>query len=123
MKADVRWENSARTVIRFTFSGDWDWQEFYRVFDLSDPCVPGQTTCALVDLRAVTRIPSDAILHLRGAAQLAESLGGTIVIIATSVPAATLYYLFVSMYRSASARFRLVASDPEAFAILQMPRE
>lgn len=120
MQAEVSWENSARTVLRFTYSGDWDWQVFYHVLE-GEACPTGQTICALIDLRSVTHIPSDAILHLRGAAQFAESIAGTVIVIATSVPATTLYYLFTSMYRSVSAKFRLVASDEEAFAILQMP--
>ncbi len=121
MKADVSWENSTKTVIRFTFSGDWEWGEFYNVFGRLELCPPGQTTCALVDLRAVSRIPSDAILHLRGAAQLAENIGGVVIVIATSVPASTMFHLFVSMYRSVNDKFRLVANDDEAFAILQIP--
>jgi hypothetical protein len=121
MKADVSWENRSKTVIRVTFSGDWDWTEFYKVFDRGESCLPGQTTCALVDLRPVTRIPSDAILHLRGAAQIADRVGGLVIVIATSIPAATMFHLFVSMYRSASNKFRLVTSDEEAHAILQMP--
>jgi hypothetical protein len=121
MKAEVRWENAARTVIRYTFSDSWDWDDFYGAFGQQEACTPGSTTCALVDFRRVSHIPSDAILHLRGAAQLAENIAGVVIVIATSASALTTFHLFVSMYRSVSGKFRLAASDEEAFAILQMP--
>jgi anti-anti-sigma regulatory factor len=121
MYGDVRWENNARTVIRFTFSGEWDWDEFYRVLDQREPCVPGQNTCALIDLRAVRSVPADAVQHLRRAAHMLGTTGGMIIVIATSVNAATTFRLFVTIYRSVAHRFRLVESDRDAFDILQMP--
>jgi len=121
MKADARWENQAKHVIRFTFAGDWNWEDFYGVFDRRDPYPPDQRICFLIDIRAVTRIPSDAVLHMRRFVKLAEQVGGLIIIIATSVPAMMMFRLFVSVYRSASDKFRLVANDEEAYAILQMP--
>ena len=121
MHGSMRWENNARTVIRFTFSGEWDWDEFYRVLDQREPCAPGQTTCALIDLRAVRSVPADAVQHLRRVAHIVGATGGLIIVIATSVNAATTFRLFITIYRSVAHRFRLVESDRDAFDILQMP--
>jgi hypothetical protein len=121
MHGDMRSENKAHTVIRFTFSGAWDWDAFYRVLDQREPCTPGQMTCVLIDLRAVRSIPADAVQHLRRAALMVGATGGLIIVIATSVNAATTFRLFVTIYRSIAHRFRLVESDRDAFDLLQMP--
>jgi len=89
-------------------------QEFTAFFDRSEPACPARLLRA-GRLRAVKRIPSDAIYSpaRRGAACRKSS--GTIVIFATTSPPRR-SILFVCMYRSASARFRLVATT-RAFAI------
>jgi hypothetical protein len=121
MRGELHWENNAHTVLRITFSGAWDWKEFYRVLDGREPCAPGDSTCALIDLRAVRNIPADAVQHLRRAAHIAGETGGLIIVIATSVNAATVFRMFTTIYPSIAPRFRLVESDYAAFDILQMP--
>lgn len=121
MRGSLHWENNAHTVLRFTFSGAWDWDEFYRVLDKREPCPPDATTCALIDLRAVRSIPADAVQHLRRAAHIAGATRGMIVVIATSVNAATVFRMFTTIYPGIAPRFRLVDSDHAAFDILQMP--
>ena len=59
--------------------------------------------------------------HLRRAAQIVGATGGLIIVIATSVNAATTFRLFITIYRTIAHRFRLVESDRDAFEILQMP--
>jgi hypothetical protein len=75
----------------------------------------------LIDLRGVARFPSDAILHLKRAVQLANTISGTIIVIASSTTAATNYHLFITLYKPAGDRFRLVADDAEAYAALGLP--
>ncbi len=122
MKADIRWENEAKTVIRYTYTGDWNWEDFYRILEWRDPDVPhGSEVCVLVDFRQTTRPPSDAILHLKRAAKMAEETEGLIILITNSSALITLYNVFIIVYRAVSRRFRIVSSDREAYAILGLP--
>ena len=120
MDVKIQWENASRTVLRYTLTGSWNWEQFYTIFEqqIKIPAPCDHRLCILIDLRAVTYIPSDAILHLKRAAQMAQTLGGMIVVIATSVTTTTLYCLFVSMYKSAGAQFRLASTIEEAHALL-----
>ncbi len=120
MDAQVRWENEAKSVVRCTFSDDWIWEDFYRLFE-AIPCPGEQRLCMLIDLRSVTHIPSDAVLHLKRAAQMSAGITGMIIVIATETAIQTIYELFVTMYKPISPKFRLVSSDDEAYELLQMP--
>jgi hypothetical protein len=121
MYAKARWVNKTRTVIQYTFSGGWSWDDFYAIFEQAGACESELNICALIDLRAVTNLPTDAILYLKRAARLAERPTGIIIVIATDAHAVTIYQLFVTIYKTLRDKFRLVASEDEAFAILQMP--
>lgn len=121
MDVSVRWINRSRSVVQYTFSGAWAWDDFYAAFEQAEPCDPALNICVLIDLRGVIRLPSDAILNLKRAAHLAERATGVVILIATDVHAVTMYELFLTLYKPLHDKFRLVASEEEALAILQMP--
>ena len=118
MKIAVNWDNAAKTMLRCTFSGDWEWDDFYSFIEKQTikSTDADHGVCFLIDLRPVTHIPSDAILHLKRAAELASEVNGLIVLIASSVEVLTMYRMFVTSYRSVGHKFRLAASDEEAHA-------
>ncbi len=118
MNVTMDWENEARTVLRYTFAGDWDWDDFSAVLvDHSQEFALDQL-CIVIDLRQTTHIPTDAILHLLPAANRAKQIGGKIVVIATSSIAVTTFRMFVTIYRSVGRKFYLAASDEEAATYL-----
>lgn len=121
MNVEVRWLNRDKTVIHYRFSGQWDWEDFYAAFDSDAPCDVMRNICALIDLRGVKRVPTDAILHLKRAAQIAEQASGMIIVIATSGHTIMLYQLFLTIYKPLQAKFRLASDEREALDILQMP--
>ncbi len=118
MNVTMEWENEARTVLRYTFSGDWDWNDFYAILVDHDQETALDRLCVVIDLRKTTRIPTDAILHLQPAATRAKEVGGKIVVIATSSIAVTTFRLFVTIYRSVGGKFYLATSDEEVADIL-----
>ena len=121
MNAASTWESRATALLRVTFSGAWDWKVFYQTFTTElEKCgtASQRRVCILIDLRDVTGIPSDAVLHLRVGARMAEVVEGKIIVIAKSITAVTAYRLFVGMYQTAARKFTLAASDEEAYQIL-----
>ncbi|HVU14803.1 MAG TPA: hypothetical protein VHD90_26185 [Phototrophicaceae bacterium] len=121
MDSELRWENNAHTVIRLSFRGDWNWTDFYAAIEQPDLANQDVTICLIVDLRAVNRIPSDAVLHLKRAAQLIEQVKGAVILIATSNAALTTYQLMITVYKPLAGKIQLVSTDQEAYALLQMP--
>lgn len=122
MNVEIRWENEERTVIRYTYSGDWNWEQFYTVLEtrLHEDKLDSRAT-VLVDFRGITRLPSDMILHLKRAAALAGETQVLVIVIANSAALVTLYNLFVRVYSQIGKRFRLVRNDEEAYALLKLP--
>ena len=120
MNASVQWEQKAASLLRITFGGGWDWDVFYKTFtDQLEQCSADERhLCVLIDLRDVTDIPSDAVLHLKNGARMAEFVEGKIIIIATSIAALTMYRLFVSIYKAVASKFSLAANDAAAYEIL-----
>ncbi len=118
MDVTVSWENEEKSVLRLTLAGVWDWNELYRVIELQqEQCDPNQLS-VVIDMRQMSHIPSDSVLHLQRGAVVAKEVGGKIVIIATSTAAVTMFRLFVNIYRSVGDKLYLVSSDEEAAEIL-----
>ncbi|MBI1257606.1 MAG: hypothetical protein GC204_09060 [Chloroflexi bacterium] len=121
MNAEVKWENEAHSVLRCSFYGDWDWKVFYETVEQRLLFGEAHDPCLIVDVRGVTRIPIDVVLHLKRATQLARDIKGMIVLIATSTAVQTAYQVLMMVNRPLAEKLRLVASDEEAYAILQIP--
>lgn len=123
MIVEIRWEDEARTLIRHTYSGVWDWDDFYTTLEQRpDDLRIGGGVPLIIDVRGIPSFPSDMILHLREAAKMAESTDDLIVVIANSSTLATLFHLFVRVYNRIGRRLRLVNSEEEAYALLYSHR-
>lgn len=124
MNIKTGWEDDAKTIMRYSYSGDWDWDKFYKHLEWRDPHTPTDgSVIMLIDFRGVTRFPSDAILHLKRAAKMAEETHELIILICDSPALMTLFNLFIKMYSSVGKRFRLVTDDEGAYALLKIPSE
>lgn len=119
MNVDIRWDNAAKTIVRYTLSGEWNWNDFYTALAQRPPELKaGSSTTILIDFRAVPRFPSDMISHLRDAAKVAEPASGLIILISNHTTVTTLFNLFVRIYSTVGKRLRLVNNDEEAYAII-----
>ena len=118
MNADVHWENDAHSVLRCTFSGEWDWKVFYTTIEDRIIFDEDHDPCLLIDLRGVPRMPIDMVLHLKRAVQLTSEIKGMVVLIATSISAATMYHVLMTVYKPLATKMRLVTSEEEAYALL-----
>jgi hypothetical protein len=118
MKADVQWVNDAHSVLRCSFSGEWDWNVFYETIEQPTLFNEPHDPCLLIDLRGVPRMPIDMVLHLKRAVQLTQEVKGMVVLIATSVSAVTMFQMLTMVYKPVAAKIRLVSSEEEAYAIL-----
>lgn len=122
MNVEIRWEDEARTLIRHTYSGVWNWDDFYSVLEQRPADLRiGGSVPMIIDVRGVTSFPSDMILHLREAAKMAEITDDLIIVIANSSTLTTLFHLFVRVYNRIGRRLRLVNTEAEAYALLHMP--
>ncbi len=118
MNVTIQWENAAKSVLRYTFEGVWDWHDFHAAFDQQREEFSLSNLCIVIDLRKTLHFPSDAVLHLRRMAELANSISGIMIVIATSAPIVTIFQVFMVIYHSVSDKFHIASSDEEVYRIL-----
>jgi anti-anti-sigma regulatory factor len=122
VNVDIRWENDAKTIIRHTYSGKWDWKDFYTALEHRSPDLQASTGVkTLIDLREVSHFPSDTILHLRDAAKQTKATDGLIVVISNNSALMTLFHVFIRVYSRIGKRLRLVTNEEAAYALLNPP--
>jgi hypothetical protein len=107
--------------LEYTFEGDWNWKQFYDALQPVQLLRGTGSADIVVDMRTISQLPMDAVLHLKPAVQMAERHDGKYVIIAKGSAAQTLFLSFTSIYSSLAARCFLVSSMEEADALLRKP--
>jgi hypothetical protein len=112
-----------RNRLELTFSGDWNWEQFYEAIQPVQSYHGSTEFDVIFDLREIAQLPMDAVLHLKPAVQLAERHGGKYIIIASGSAAQTLFLSFVSIYTSMAPRSFLVSDMEEANALLCNPAD
>jgi hypothetical protein len=110
-----------RNRLEYTFDGNWDWNQFYNALPPDQLFRGDEAFDVIFDIRNVTQLPMDAVLHLKPAIQLAERHEGKYVIVATGSSAQTLFLSVVSIYSAIAARCFLVSSMEEADTLLSKP--
>ena len=120
MDVTIGWQDEAKMILRLNCSGRWCWRDLDERMDqwLNLRSHLNSRFCILVDLRKVTDIPNDAILHLKPAVQFAQEEDVRVVVVAVSATAVTMFKLFVTMYKSTASKFQLASTEEEALALL-----
>jgi hypothetical protein len=67
MPVKVEWDNEEKSVIRFTYTGNWTWDEFYiHVKEANEMMDSVDKTCvSIVDMSKGSRLPANASIHIR----------------------------------------------------------
>ncbi len=124
MDAEIHWEDEAKSAIRYTWSWDWNWDDFYRILERRDLDLgTDRNAHVIVDFRQTGNPPSDAILHLKRAAKMADETDKLIILITRSTTIVTLYNAFIAMYSSIGKRLRIVNTEQEAYALLGLSEQ
>jgi anti-anti-sigma regulatory factor len=123
MQVDIHWEDRDRNIIRVNCAGSWNWADMaegIRKWRIAQPS-PLENTCIVVDLRGITSMPSDAVLHLKDAATSSREVHGRIVVIISSSAIAVLFKMFTTMYWKVGGKFIAASSEAEAYKLLGIP--
>ena len=120
MQVDIHWENQASSVIRVNCAGAWVWGDMAQAIQnwRAVQIPPPQLVCIIVDMRAVTSIASDTVLHLKDAATSSRDVNGQIVVIMSSSAVAIVFKMFVTLYWKVGGKFCAASSEEEAYKLL-----
>ncbi|MCS6836762.1 MAG: hypothetical protein NZ750_12190 [Anaerolineae bacterium] len=75
MPVQAVWDDKEKTIVRFIYVGQWNWDEFYFVVQsanammdtVSHPCV------SIVDMTRSGDIPNGAVVHIRNVIRMPQS--------------------------------------------------
>lgn len=121
MAMDFRWDNDEKTIIRYTASGTWNWNEFHKHLRRSLLWLDqvGHPVETIIDLRAGDRLPAGAIGHLRsiGAKGHPNSTGRAVIL---GVDDETQHRLGAldGVYQDNQRLLRFAQTDEAAYRIL-----
>ena len=75
----VTWDNDAQTVLRYTYSGEWTWDEFYEVVGKGNAMIEtvSHPVVSLVDMHDTDHIPTNAITNIRRIVDLSAQTRNT----------------------------------------------
>lgn len=67
MPIKVEWDNEEKTIVRFTYTGKWTWDEFYvHVKEANDLMDTVERVCvSIVDMSKSNHLPLGAAVHVR----------------------------------------------------------
>ena len=124
MTITVQWDNDDKTVIRYDFTGYWNWAEFREKAQLA--FVMTRSVAHQVDTISNflpdTHIPKDAFIHFRRVMMDAPPNRGVNVIVGASQFIHVLVTIFSRIYTQLGKRLLLANSLEDARHILDKQR-
>jgi hypothetical protein len=121
MGITVAWDNERKTIIRYTYTGQWTWPEFYAAAE-QQHCLQDEVkhrVDMIVDTLATSFIPDGLQWQFNRAISLSHPNTGITVIVSDRPLIKSVFYLFCKMYPTAADRYRLVETMEQAQAFLQ----
>ena len=120
----VQWDNDDKTVIRYDFTGYWDWAEFREQAQTAFAMTRtvGHQVDTISNFLPGTHIPKDAFIHFRRVMMDAPSNRGVNVIVGASQFIRALVTVFSRIYTQLGKRLILADSLEDARHILNKQR-
>lgn len=123
MPVSAEWNDNTQTIMRWTFTGKWTWDEYYlcRKSINDDICGVGHVVDLIVDMREGSMLPANAMTHARSAVDSAPDNIGVTVVVGTNAMLRIFYNMFSKLYNTIAAKdtnIRVVATLDDAFDLI-----
>jgi hypothetical protein len=119
------WDNTEKTVMRWTFEGDWTWDEYYSVRKTTNQQISAQKhpVYLIVDMRASSALPSGVLMHARNAVFISPDNIDLTVDVGINPVLHAFFNMFSNLYRGLIHSKRLemviVATMDDAYKALE----
>jgi|GEM_PF-1619405 len=125
MPITITWDDEAKTMFRYTFEGQWTWDDVYATMQKANTMLPENPVRidVLIDYQSTARIPDSFITNLKGIAKRQPDFAGITVIIAKSA----IIKVFVDVSRRTDAKIAdkiyWVETDEQAYQLIEQDRK
>lgn len=125
MGVTVEWDNAQHTILRYTFTGQWTWEEFAAAFAearaLAKPV--RHPVYYILDVRAMTAMPSGALARLRNIHLHHHGEDFVSVVVGSDPTIEALYILLTRTYKAIAKRYQFAETLEEARALLRAAQD
>jgi hypothetical protein len=121
MSVSVAWDNSEKTVIRYTAEGKWTWDEFYLARDAARAWMDSVSHSKInfiIDVRSTSIFPSNALSHFGRMPSHTHPKSGMIVMVGVHRFAQVLVDMMTHLNSAAMNKFCMVSTMEQAREIL-----
>jgi hypothetical protein len=120
MSISVAWDNPAKTVIRYDFSGKWNWYGYEmavgKAFGMAEDA--GKNVSFIFNLEQSNAVPDGAVLYLKRTLELAPSSDSSIIIVGGDASVEATIAMFSRIYKKMEDRLVAAATLNEARMLL-----
>ncbi len=122
MKISVQWDNDAKTVIRYDFTGSWDWHTYEQALEQGftmTESVPHEVHM-LVNLHPKVTLTDGAMLYLKRTLAALPANQGLVIIVGGDSNARTTINLFSRINKNLGRRLAVAKDLTEARSTLDV---
>jgi hypothetical protein len=119
MGVQVKWADEAQTVLEYTFSDPWGWEDYYNSIDKAQQLMDGVSgkVTSIIDLSKSKGLPPGAMTHLRRVGRENPNQG-TVILVGMNLFIRTFANVLMRFYPKAAEKARLVATLEEAYTVI-----
>lgn len=122
MNIEVNWFNAEKTILTWTFNGQWDWDEYAEAQNVSNSMIASvkHTVHLLWDFRQTKDLPEGLIFGYKKNIQHQSRQLGIIVIVGATFYITEMFGHLSSVLSEEQQRFRFRQSPEEAQYLIEM---
>ena len=116
----VAWDNDEKTIIRYTYSSRWTWNELYAALDeqAALQATVSHDVAILIDVRNVHLVPEGFISHVKRVGERVPKNTSARVVVSNSPFLKSLFLLASKLFPHITHDIQFVATIEEAYALL-----
>lgn len=124
MTIDIRWENTQHTIIRWTFTGTWTWDDFeaaQREFHAMLHSVEHMVD-VIADLRHSQLLPQDTFANFKRLERSVMSNRDRVILVTTNLFIKSMAKTYNQVFKYRKTEFLLADTIEDAQQILVLPK-
>lgn len=120
MAVEVKWLDTEQTVLVYTFSDPWTWDDYYETTAQGRAMLQGvdHVVVTIIDMSGSRALPPGALTHLRRVSTDRRPNPGPIILVGLNRFVRAMSDMLSRIYPLAAQRVRIVATLDEAYAVL-----
>lgn len=117
MSVTVQWDNDDKTILRYTFEGDWTWEEYFIELTQGREMMASVShdVCVFNDMQHITRFPINFVSRAKGVITSRPDNTGLAIFLTTDRFFKILYNILGQIIPNVPTDYLMVATEEEGY--------